>query len=79
MEKFFTLNQFAKLIGTSVAAVIGHIERGNLKTVNRRVRAIPASELDKFLAAPKDKIGRRKFQRLGKQEVINTPTVDLAK
>ena len=60
---YYTLNHFARLAGVTVPTIIGHIQRGNIKTIYRRVKAIPVSELEPFLKAKKDRYGRRTLKR----------------
>lgn len=61
-EALLTIGAFARKAGISTTAVIGHINRGNIKTSWRKVRAIPESELERYLSVKKNKFGRRQIQ-----------------
>jgi hypothetical protein len=63
MEPYYTIGRFAKEAGISTPSVLGHIDRGNIRTVNRKIRAIPVSELERFMAIPKDSKGRRQIKK----------------
>jgi hypothetical protein len=73
LEPYLTIGRFAKAVGISVPSILGHINRGNIRTVNRNTRAIPVSELERFLATPKDKFGRRQIQKAGRVKVSTAP------
>ncbi len=57
--EYFTIGQFAKKVGLSPTSIVGHMKRGNIKTIYREVPCIPISELKRFLKIPTDHLGRR--------------------
>jgi len=61
MENYVTINKFAKIVGLTTPSIIGHIDRGNIRTVYRKIRAIPESEIERFLSVKKDKNGKRQI------------------
>lgn len=62
MKDYLTINAFAKKAGISPPTVMGHILRGNIKTTWRKVKAIPTSELERYLSVPHDAFGRRQIK-----------------
>lgn len=64
--EYMTVNAFARKAGVSRATIDGHIQRGNIKTVWRKVKAIPVSELEKYTSVEKDDFGRRQVKAVHK-------------
>ena len=56
---YYTINQFAKEAGVSPTSIVGHMKRGNIRTIYRKIPCIPVEELKRFMKIPTDQFGRR--------------------